>query len=90
LDIRAIASSEDSERLGRSYGIPFVNFEECRSLDLTIDGADEIAPKLALTKGGGGNFYAKRLSPAHRSASLSLPTNRNKWRSLDDFPCQLK
>src|SRR5215472_7916206 len=54
LDIRAIASSEDSERLGRSYGIPFVNFEECRSLDLTVDGADEIAPKLALIKGGGG------------------------------------
>jgi ribose 5-phosphate isomerase A len=71
LDIRAIASSEDSERLGRSYGIPFVNFEECRSLDLTVDGADEIAPKLALIKGGAANCYAKKLSPAHRSGSLS-------------------
>ena len=60
LDIRAIASSEDSERLGRSYGIPFVNFEECRSLDLTIDGADEIAPKLALIKGGGGKLLTKK------------------------------
>ena len=49
LKIRAIASSEDSERLGRSYGIPFVTFEECRKLDLTIDGADEIAPQLAPT-----------------------------------------
>ena len=33
LKIRAIASSELSEKLGRSYGIPFVNFEECRIRD---------------------------------------------------------
>src|SRR6516162_11900001 len=61
LDIRAIASSEDSERLGRSYGIPFVNFEECRSLDLTVDGADEVAPKLALIKGGGGKLLREKI-----------------------------
>src|SRR6201984_1014005 len=54
LKIRAIASSEDSERLGRSYGIPFVSFEECSTLDLTVDGADEFAPGLALFKGGWG------------------------------------
>jgi ribose 5-phosphate isomerase A len=70
LKIRAIASSEDSERLGRSYGIPFLTFEESRSLDLTVDGADEIAPKLALIKGGAANFFAKRLSRAGRSGSL--------------------
>jgi ribose 5-phosphate isomerase A len=61
LDIRAIASSEDSERLGRSYGIPFVDFEQCRSLDLTVDGADEIAPKLALIKGGGGKLLREKI-----------------------------
>jgi ribose 5-phosphate isomerase A len=61
LRIRAIASSEDSEHLGRSYGIPFVNFEECRSLDLTVDGADEIAPGLALIKGGGGKLLREKI-----------------------------
>jgi ribose 5-phosphate isomerase A len=61
LKIRAIASSEDSERLGRSYGIPFVDFERCRSLDLTVDGADEIAPKLALIKGGGGKLLREKI-----------------------------
>src|ERR1700733_6555908 len=54
LKIRAIASSQDSEALGRSYGIPFTSFEECGQLDLTVDGADEIAAGLALIKGGGG------------------------------------
>jgi ribose 5-phosphate isomerase A len=57
----AIASSEDSERLGRSYGIPFVTFEECQTLDLTVDGADEIAPGLALIKGGGGKLLREKI-----------------------------
>jgi ribose 5-phosphate isomerase A len=61
LKIRAIASSPDSETLGRSYGIPFVTFEECSRLDLTVDGADEIAPGLALIKGGGGKLLREKI-----------------------------
>lgn len=61
LKIRAIASSPDSEALGRSYGIPFVTFEECARLDLTVDGADEIAPGFALIKGGGGKLLREKI-----------------------------
>ena len=61
LKIRAIASSEDSEKLGRSYGIPFTNFDETKSLDLTVDGADEVAPGLALIKGGGGKLLREKI-----------------------------
>lgn len=61
LRIRAIASSEDSEHLGRSYGIPIINFDECEHLDLTVDGADEIAPGLALIKGGGGKLLREKI-----------------------------
>ena len=61
LMIKAVASSEDSERLGRSFGIPFVTFEECKRLDLTVDGADEIAPGLALIKGGGGKLLREKI-----------------------------
>lgn len=61
LEIRAIASSPDSEALGHSYGIPFVTFEECMRLDLTVDGADEIAPGLALIKGGGGKLLREKI-----------------------------
>ncbi|HEX4039926.1 MAG TPA: ribose-5-phosphate isomerase RpiA [Acidobacteriaceae bacterium] len=61
LRIRAIASSEKSERLGRSFGIPIVTFDECGHLDLTVDGADEIAPGLALIKGGGGKLLREKI-----------------------------
>jgi len=61
LKVRAIASSPESETLGRSYGIPFVTFDECQHLDLTVDGADEIAPGLALIKGGGGKLLREKI-----------------------------
>jgi ribose 5-phosphate isomerase A len=61
LKIEAIASSEDSEHLGRSFGIPILTFEDCPRLDLTVDGADEIAPGLALIKGGGGKLLREKI-----------------------------
>jgi ribose 5-phosphate isomerase A len=61
LKIRAIASSADSEHLGRSLGIPIISFDECEHLDLTVDGADEIAPGLALIKGGGGKLLREKI-----------------------------
>jgi ribose 5-phosphate isomerase A len=86
LDIRAIASSEDSERLGRSYGIPFVNFEECRSLDLTVDGADEIAPKLALIKGGGGKLLREKIVASASKRFVIVADESKQVEKLGRFP----
>lgn len=61
LRIRAVASSQDSEELGRSFGIPIITFADCDQLDLTVDGADEIAPGLALIKGGGGKLLREKI-----------------------------
>jgi ribose 5-phosphate isomerase A len=86
LDIRAIASSEDSERLGRSYGIPFVNFEECRRLDLTVDGADEIAPKLALIKGGGGKLLREKIVASASRRFVIVADESKQVEKLGRFP----
>jgi ribose 5-phosphate isomerase A len=86
LDIRAIASSEDSERLGRSYGIRFVNFEECRSLDLTVDGADEVAPKLALIKGGGGKLLREKIVASASKRFVIVADESKQVEKLGLFP----
>jgi ribose 5-phosphate isomerase A len=86
LDIRAIASSEDSERLGRSYGIRFVNFEECRSLDLTVDGADEVAPKLALIKGGGGKLLREKIVASASKRFVIVADESKQVQKLGRFP----
>src|SRR5215468_2470579 len=86
LQIRAIASSDDSERLGRSYGIPFVTFEECPRLDLTIDGADEIAPKLALIKGGGGKLLREKIVAGASKRFVVIADESKLVEKLGRFP----
>lgn len=86
LRIRAIASSEDSERLGRSYGIPFVSFEECRSLDLTVDGADEVAPNLALIKGGGGKLLREKIVASASKRFVVVADESKQVEKLGRFP----
>src|ERR1700758_267465 len=86
LKIRAIASSEDSERLGRSYGIPFVTFEECKTLDLTVDGADEIAPGLALIKGGGGKLLREKIVASATRRFVIVADESKIVKKLGSFP----
>ncbi len=86
LKIRAIASSDDSERLGRSYGIPFVSFEECKTLDLTVDGADEIAPGLALIKGGGGKLLREKIVASASKRFVVVADESKQVQKLGLFP----
>ncbi len=61
LRIQAIASSIASENLARSMGIRICDFEKCPQIDVTIDGADEVGPGLALIKGGGGALLREKI-----------------------------
>src|ERR1700753_2723225 len=61
LKIRCVASSDSSAELGRSLGMDVVTLEELPELDLYIDGADEVAPGLALIKGGGGAMLREKI-----------------------------
>jgi ribose 5-phosphate isomerase A len=86
LKIRAISSSEKSEQLGRSYGIPFTNFDECGSLDLTVDGADEVAPGLALIKGGGGNLLREKIVASASKRFVIVVDQSKVVEKLGKFP----
>lgn len=86
LAIKAIASSDDSERLGRSYGIPFLTFDECKRLDLTVDGADEIAPGLALIKGGGGKLLREKIVASASERFVVVADTSKIVAKLGKFP----
>jgi len=49
-----VATSFQSEILGRENGIRIIDFNVADKIDLAIDGADEIDPEKNLIKGGGG------------------------------------
>ncbi|WMT39235.1 ribose-5-phosphate isomerase RpiA [Paenibacillus sp. D2_2] len=61
LQIKAIATSNASEELAKKYNIPLIRAAEVERLDLAIDGADEVDPNMALTKGGGGALLREKL-----------------------------
>jgi ribose 5-phosphate isomerase A len=59
--IVGIATSRDSEILGRSVGIEIGELKDHPVVDLTIDGADEVDPKLNLIKGLGGALVREKI-----------------------------
>jgi ribose 5-phosphate isomerase A len=61
LKIRGIASSKTTKKLAESLSIPIVDLKQCPEIDVAIDGADEIAPGLALIKGGGGALLHEKI-----------------------------
>jgi ribose 5-phosphate isomerase A len=62
LDIVGIPTSEASAAQARQQGIRLTDFSRHRRLDLTIDGADEVARgSLHLIKGGGGALLREKI-----------------------------
>ena len=59
--VEAVASSTASETLARSAGIRVIAPRRGLRLDLTVDGADEIAPDLSLMKGRGGALLREKV-----------------------------
>jgi ribose 5-phosphate isomerase A len=61
LDITGVPTSEATATLARSLGIRLADLDEVEDIDLTVDGADEIGPGLALIKGAGGALLREKL-----------------------------
>jgi ribose 5-phosphate isomerase A len=60
-DIVGVPTSSGSARLAQELGIPLTTLEEHPTLDLTIDGADEVGPELVLIKGQGGALLREKI-----------------------------
>lgn len=60
-DIRAYATSKAVWEEAVRLGIPLLADDMPQEIDLTIDGADEVDPKLNLIKGGGGALLREKI-----------------------------
>lgn len=61
LQIKAVATSQQSETLARELDIPIVAFSDIDHIDIDIDGADEVDARLNLIKGGGGALLREKI-----------------------------
>ncbi len=61
LRVRAVFSSKQSEKLALSGGIPCIDINKIQTIDLTVDGADEIDDDFNMIKGGGGALFREKI-----------------------------
>jgi len=61
LRVAGVPTSEASARQALELGIALTGLDEDVELDLTVDGADEVAPNLDLVKGWGGALVRERI-----------------------------
>lgn len=86
LKIRCVASSDASEKLGKSLGIDVVSLAELPELDVYIDGADEIGPGLSLIKGGGGALLREKIVASSAKRFIVVADSSKVVATLGRFP----
>src|SRR5512146_1875235 len=60
-DVLGFATSQATWQEAHRLGIPLLAQDMPREIDLTIDGADEVAPELNVIKGGGGALLREKI-----------------------------
>ena len=76
-DVRGVPTSEGTAALAREAGIPLVGLSEFRPT-LTLDGADEIGPRLDTIKGLGGALLREKIVAAASLEGLVLVADGSK------------
>ncbi len=90
LDVVAVPTSEATRTLAERLGIALTTLDETPELELTVDGADEIAPDLTLIKGGGGALLREKIV-ACASAKMVVIADQSKWvPTLGRFPLPIE
>jgi ribose 5-phosphate isomerase A len=90
LQVVAVATSNATQSDAERCGIPLTTLDETPALDLTVDGADEIASDLSLIKGGGGALLREKIVAA-ASARMVVIADESKWvQTLGRFPLPIE
>ena len=77
LRVTAVPTSEATATLARQLGIPLASLDDAEWIDITLDGADEVDPRLDLIKGYGGALVREKIVAA-ASRRLVILVGREK------------
>ena len=77
LDVVGVPTSERTAKLCNELGIALSTLDEMPSLDLTVDGADEVDPSFNLIKGAGGALLREKIV-ASASDSMTVIVDESK------------
>lgn len=78
LNVVGVPTSEATHAQAKACGIALTTLDETPELDLTIDGADEVAPDFSMIKGGGGALLREKIV-ASASSRMIVIVDAGKW-----------
>jgi ribose 5-phosphate isomerase A len=78
LAVTTVASSVISAIKAKACGLPLLAFEQLSTLDVYVDGADEVTPDLSLLKGRGSDLVREKLL-ANASKAFWVLADQSKW-----------
>lgn len=64
LNITGVCTSNKTAYIAKNHGIKVIEVNDATSIDVAIDGADEVDPNLNLIKGGGGALFREKVIDA--------------------------
>lgn len=77
LQVQVVASSSSSSLLAEQRGLPLIDVNSLNSIDLYVDGADEINPSKQMIKGAGGALLREKIL-AHMSREMVVIVDETK------------
>lgn len=83
-DVKGVPTSIGTANFAKEHGIALTSLEESPALDLAVDGADEIGPRLALIKGGGGALFREKIVAAAAKEFVVIADESKIVRSLGE------
>ena len=87
---RCVATSQATADLARSLGLELANLDEVESIDITVDGADEVGPGLSLIKGGGGALLREKLVWQASRRCVVIADQGKSVETLGQFPLPIE
>ncbi|MBS0237377.1 MAG: ribose-5-phosphate isomerase RpiA [Proteobacteria bacterium] len=90
LKVVCVPTSEATRAQAAALGIPLTTLDETPSLDLTVDGADEIDEELRLIKGGGGALLREKIVAVASDRVVIIADNSKLVETLGRFPLPLE
>ena len=89
-DLRCVPTSERTADLARELGLTLSTLEDTPRIDLTVDGADEIGPGLALIKGGGAALLREKLVWEASARCICIADAAKVVPALGTFPLPIE